>query len=164
MLKIYTYLLFFFLPAVIISSCKKNTDEHVIPDPNVTACSYQLHEMWVDGLSQTLTFDTAYNMPQSYFSIHQVDAGNGVTYNFGTAQVPSAKKYTITSQYGSVNQQSGNVYVEFFKNGAVYIAQARYVYVANENGQITVEMCKIKCKNSFDENYTVSLKSILPLL
>lgn len=150
--------LFVLSGCLFVYSCNKKTPP--VNNPNPITCSLAGSTIVVNDTQYNIIQDTAYaTLNNTFYAEHIVATGHGVSVEFEGTTFPAAGDYTVTTVFSEVVIGSKKVYMQYYFNGQSYGAQSGIAKVSGSGAQAITDFCKVKFKESFGEEKTISLKS-----
>lgn len=149
----------FFL-LVILCCKKKKTDDDNNNNIPVITCNLSMSTIDANDTIYNVIGDSAYATGNNtYYTEHKISNTHGCSVEFEGVTFPVAGTYSITPIFNEVIPGSKKVYIQYFKNGVSYIGQSGECKLTGAGTGATLEYCKIKFKESFGDEKTISLKS-----
>jgi hypothetical protein len=142
-----------------IFSCKKPKD----PDPVVVppvVCNTPNSTLVKNDTTLNIATDTAYaTLNNTFYTEHTIATAHGCSVEFEGGVFPPEGTYIITPVFNEVVPGSHKVYIQYYEAGNSFIGQSGNVSITGSGTSSIIEFCKIKFKDSFGSEKTLSLKT-----
>ncbi len=150
----------FLIVLICCFSCKKKpTPDTDNPNPPVI-CNTADATLVKNDTILNIIADTAYpTLNNTYYTEHMINATHGCSIEFEDTVAPAAGNYVITPIFNEVVPGSHKVYIQYYLAGNSYSGQSGTVSVTGSGTSASLEFCKIKFKDSFGDEKTLSIKT-----
>ena len=144
-----------------IISCGKKKDKPDEGNNNpIVNCNLSNATLVANDTIYNIIQDTSYSTQNNtFYTEHKIGPGHGCSIEFEGLVAPIEGTYTVTPIFNEVIPGSQKVYMQYYVNGVSYNGQGGTITVKGTGTSAILEVCKVKFKESFGDEKTISLKS-----
>lgn len=155
-----TIALLIVLLSSIISCGKKKVKNDDGNDNPIVNCNLSNATLVANDTIYNIIHDTSYaTQNTTFYTEHTIGIGHGCSIEFEGLVAPVEGTYTVTPIFNEVIAGSQKVYMQYYVNGFSYNGQGGTITVKGSGTSAIIEVCKVKFKESFGDEKTISLKS-----